>query len=69
MKTDKELADELDARDRLFARGYKQEQCPDCKGEGWIQPERRHNVDPCYSCGGRGWCWVAPPEKKVWSEL
>lgn len=33
-ESDKELADELDAADRLIARGYKRVQCSSCQGFG-----------------------------------
>lgn len=40
MKTDKELADELDAKDRLRRRGYTQKPCLSCNGKGyqWVSP-------------------------------
>lgn len=49
-KTDKELADELDARDRLRKRGYKWERCPTCNGL----------KENCFTCKGRGGIWEAP---------
>lgn len=57
-KSDKELADELDARDRLEARGYQRVTCPKCKGFcqfGSIQ---------CWKCEGKGYCWEAPITKQ-----
>lgn len=58
MKSDKELADELDARDRLEARGYKRETCPKCKGFG------QFGSIQCWQCEGKGYCWQAPLMKQ-----
>lgn len=54
-KSDKELADELDARERLENRGYKKVACEKCGGIGWSTPN-----DPCLRCGGKGYHWQAP---------
>jgi DnaJ-class molecular chaperone len=57
-KSDKELADELDARDRLRARGYEQVKCPACQGLGM------EGFDiACFRCEGKGYYWQAPITK------
>lgn len=58
-KTDKELADELDARDRLRNRGYEQVKCGMCNGFGW----QGHPEVNCPACEGRGYRWQAPITK------
>lgn len=58
-KTEKELADELDAKDRLTARGYVRETCKSCGGIG---TNPRTDM-PCFSCDGRGFHWRAPITK------
>lgn len=57
--SDKELADRLDAQDRLIARGYVRETCKSCNGIG----SNPRTDAPCYSCEGRGFRWQAPIEK------
>lgn len=59
MKSDKELADELDAQDRLVSRGYKRETCDRCEGIGQAYPDIC-----CPRCEGRGYNWL-PPLMKV----
>jgi len=57
MKSDRELADELDAQDRLKARGYEKVTCENCRGEG-------HQISvECFKCEGRGYYWQAPITK------
>jgi DnaJ-class molecular chaperone len=57
-KSDKELADELDAQDRLLARGYERETCEKCGGRGL------EGFDvACSRCEGRGYYWRAPITK------
>lgn len=58
MKTDKEIADELDAKDRLIARGYKQLKCEKCNGFG------QFGSVVCWKCEGRGYYWQAPITKE-----
>lgn len=58
-KPDKELADELDAQDRLIARGYIKMQCDKCDGFGYVLPA----FTECSSCEGRGYFWQAPITK------
>lgn len=57
--SDKELADKLDAQDRLIARGYVRVTCKACDGLGI---SRRDGL-PCYQCDGRGFYWRAPISK------
>ena len=58
-ESDKELADRLDAWERLEVRGYKRETCEHCGGSGQRMPEIN-----CWHCGGRGYYWQAPIEKE-----
>lgn len=51
MKTDKELADELDARKRLERHGLRMVDCPHCSIRDRV--EGRH----CPACGGKGYTW------------
>lgn len=54
MKTDKELADELDARKRIERHGYTRVPCsnPKCT---------EHRIQGyCYCCGNKGYTWKAP---------
>ena len=55
--TDKEFADELDAQDRLRARGYRQKTCPSCKGSS------NEHTFTCWRCKGKGVVWEAPMER------
>lgn len=54
MKTDKELADELDAQERLETRGYVRETCPKCNGY------QQFGSVMCWQCEGKGYIWRAP---------
>jgi hypothetical protein len=61
----KELADELDAEDRLKARGYYKKDCNHCKGTGFLpgfESNSSYHVAPypCFACDGKGWRWEAP---------
>lgn len=57
MKSDstKELADRLDAEERLRKRGYTKRRCDTCKGGTDFRLAGR-----CYSCGGKGFRWSGP---------
>ncbi len=60
--TDKELADQLDAEDRLLKRGYRKISCIYCNGRGGGQTKH----DPysrCFECEGKGYRWSAPITK------
>lgn len=60
MKTAKEIADELDAEDKLISRGWTQEKCVACDGTG----HSTRNPDWfCLECGGKGTIWTAPTAK------
>lgn len=56
-KPNKELANELDAEDRLRGRGYTQEPCSSCRGSGMKMINGA--LTPCLSCDGRGFHWRA----------
>lgn len=59
-KSDKELADELDAQDRLRSRGYERVTCARCRGVGL------EGFDiACSVCEGRGYRWLPPIEKSA----
>lgn len=62
MKTSKELADELDAQDRLMARGYAKVKCESCEGKGYCTHAQNQWINPwiCIECGGKGWTWKSP---------
>lgn len=49
-KSAKELADELDAKDRLRARGYRWKTCEHCHGMG--------EITGCGACENKGGKWV-----------
>jgi DnaJ-class molecular chaperone len=51
MKSDKELADQLDAEDRLRGRGYEKQICPKCNGYG------QFGSVVCWQCEGKGHIW------------
>lgn len=51
-ESDKELADRLDAEDRLKARGMQKKTCEHCKGTG--------PISGCIPCGGKGYHWENP---------
>ncbi len=53
-KSDKELADELDAKKRLKDHGYRQRVCSSCNGAS--SPQTYF----CVNCGGKGYTWEAP---------
>ncbi len=55
-KSDKEVADELDARDRLKARGAVWMTCRACEGLSEI-------IGYCPSCQGNGGRWSFPLER------
>lgn len=65
MKTSKELADELDAQDRLIARGYTKVPCPTCKGRGILDYKGGWGAmcEICHNCNGGGRIWKAPITK------
>lgn len=50
-KTDKELADEVDAQKRLEKNGYRRVTCKSCNGV---------SLRYCPACGGKGYHWEAP---------
>lgn len=57
----KELADKLDAEDRLIKRGYKKESCINCNGAGYIIFEDLGtSPQPCYTCKTEGFIWQSP---------
>lgn len=67
MKSDKEKADELDAQDRLRARGYQWKTCHHCKGTGYFVQGGKNSKGEefaaaldCLTCKGRGGLWQAP---------
>lgn len=60
MKSDKELADEIEARERLVARGYTKIACKYCGGFGKVpNPSHKGLFFECVSCDGRGYTWQA----------
>lgn len=48
-ESDKELADRLDAEDRLKARGLEKKRCTHCNG---LAP-----LKGCIPCGNKGYTW------------
>lgn len=66
MSIEKELADKLDAQERLERRGYKRKRCPHCMGQGFVGKDQydQDRSTPlmrlCHSCGGKGFTWEAP---------
>lgn len=60
--TDKELADALDARDRLIARGYKRVKCDRCNGTGLFE-DFRGKEHICPFCNSSGEVWQAPDDE------
>jgi len=61
MRTAKELSDELDAEDRLYARGYSKIICDHCKGSGFPKGyPTAWTLGFCPDCGGAGYIWKAP---------
>lgn len=68
--TDKELADHLDAQDRLMARGLVKKQCEQCKGNGIAETRLLAEtglsfVTECSTCGGKGYFWVKKEKEKA----
>jgi hypothetical protein len=55
---DVELADRLDAEDRLRKRGYEKRSCERCGGLGQIIPDI-----VCPHCSGEGYYWLPPTTK------
>lgn len=65
VKTDKELADELDAQDRLIARGLAKKACPMCDGTGVLvmtELSVPYHIT-CTRCDGKGHSWEGRPTK------
>lgn len=60
-KPDKDLADQLDAEERLLSRGYTKARCKSCFGTG-LRPKGRY-VTECWPCEGRGFYWRVPITK------
>lgn len=60
MKSDKEIADDLDAKDRLIARGYERVPCEKCHGLGYSLD---FSGRECLACQGVGFHWQAPMMK------
>jgi len=58
----KELADKLDAEDRLTARGYTKEPCKFCKGRGILINQYGETLQ-CCDCKGEGGEWKRPITK------
>jgi hypothetical protein len=63
-KSDKELADQLDAEDRLRSRGYEKGECSRCKGMGFTVESGMYWLE-CGSCQGRGFVWRSPLTKEA----
>jgi DnaJ-class molecular chaperone len=60
MRTAKEIADNLDAEDRLRKRGYTKERCRSCDGRGFYPPDQMVVWSECMSCRGKGYRWQGP---------
>lgn len=62
MKTAKEIADNLDAEERLTKRGYTKKECNKCNGLGFIKTQNNKLPFsyPCYACCGSGFSWMPP---------
>jgi DnaJ-class molecular chaperone len=56
---DIELADRLDAEDRLRNRGYEKRTCERCNGFG------QFGSIQCPRCEGKGYWWMPPVTKQV----
>jgi DnaJ-class molecular chaperone len=56
---DIELADRLDAEDRLRNRGYEKQTCERCNGFG------QFGSIQCPRCEGKGYWWMPPVTKQV----
>lgn len=52
MKTDKQLADEIEARKILEKMGYRKIKCKSCNGGNVLAY--------CFLCEGKGYRWEAP---------
>lgn len=59
-KTDKELLDEITAREGLEKRGYRRVKCAQCRGDGSLPRNSASGPYPCYACGGKGYKWEGP---------
>lgn len=57
---DKELADLLDAQDRLKKRGYRKITCLTCGGSGIEGRDWTMIVCECPQCHGKGYIWKTP---------
>lgn len=66
MKTDKELADDLDAKKRIREHGGLWKNCSKCNGTGQVALDHgpgkhaRWSINECFSCGGKGGHWEMP---------
>lgn len=64
MKTDKEIADTLDARERIRKHGGTWVRCPKCGGLGYTTFGGKGmmglNTGTCFSCDGKGGKWEFP---------
>lgn len=64
MKTDKELADELDAKQRIRSHGGEWVICSKCHGVGRTTFGGKGmmglNTATCFHCDGRGGRWEMP---------
>ena len=54
---------ELEAAEKLLARGYTRKDCPACDGRGHLTLEEGVTFRSviCVNCEGAGWVWVEPP--------
>jgi DnaJ-class molecular chaperone len=57
----KNLIDELEAEDKLMARGYTKANCVKCDARG-ISAHDKYPYT-CPYCQGYGWSWVPPQPK------
>lgn len=57
--SDEEFLRQVEAKEKLKSKGFKQKSCSDCKGTGIIHGGRTK----CYKCDGKGYTWEAPLEK------
>lgn len=62
--SDKELADRLDAEDRLRGRGYEKVRCCRCDGMGFTIESGMFMLE-CGACQGRGFYWQSPLTKTI----
>lgn len=56
MKSDKELADDLEAKKKLENAGYKKKPCPN---DNCIKDRVKGH---CFTCNNKGYIWQAPLE-------